>query len=468
MIRSTYKLSVDKNLIIFIALIFLFAFVSPPVSVAISYIAILYGVFYDNNFAIYYFVFFCSFQNILLLVCANRFGNLSTTLFALSKEILIYGVFVINYLTNKKRKSDKEYIFFFVYMFILLFSFMISDSSVYSRMVSVRELLLPVICLLFGLTVNVERIDIKKLCRCIIYIASVIAIVGLVEIFVLGNSFWDIMPIEQYQINKGTTFKLYNGVPLNYYTWDLYSITHKVERRLVSLLVDPLMTGHFLFLAFVLAGHHLEKGKSKIIIRIILFMAMILTLCKGVFVELLIYIAFKVIRRISYNQMVGLIRYGILGILVCIIPSYSLFERILPLSSIIIHMKAFITTFSNLIIMGAGLGTAGVLTNKLTGGMAQFGGESFFAVLYYQLGILGLVVFVSMVIYIETLLFRMYKNTKNEIYFSMAAVLLGIIIEGLFSESSISIVGTGLYFILPGMFINIYRLESREKIYAQN
>ena len=51
-----------------------------------------------------------------------------------------------------------------------------------------------------------------------------------------------------------------------------------------------------------------------------------------------------------------------------------------------------------------------------------------------------------------------------------AVLLISILAECLFSESSVSIVGTGLYFILPGLLLNkdIVETSEQEKFVIDN
>lgn len=127
-------------------------------------------------------------------------------------------------------------------------SFLLSDVKLFSKIISVRQLLLPFICFYYGANIKYEEHNMENITKIIVISGIVIGVFGIIETFVIGDSIWTALPMEQYQANKGTTFTFYNGVPLNYYTWDYYSVVGKPLRRMVSIFVDPLMTGHYLFL----------------------------------------------------------------------------------------------------------------------------------------------------------------------------------------------------------------------------
>lgn len=440
------------NLAVMLLIFFTLTYIFPQGCVALVYMGVIYGVVKNNKLTLYMFVVMCIFQNIILLLCAYRFSGTWTTLFTLSKEIMIYGCVVLAFIRKigSLKIKTKDYIFF-GYLIVLLIAFLTSDAGVYSRVVSLRSVLLPFICFYFGLMLNIDEESFKKVTKFIIKIAIIIAIFGLIERFVIGDSFWTSLPIERYQVNKGTTFKLYHGVPLNYYTWDYVSITHMVERRLVSLLVDPLMTGHFLFMAFVVAEYALFKSKKRTVIRALLLICSLLTLSKGVYVAVAIYIVISFLRKFTYKQMVTILAAGIVAICSLIGTLYEIFHKFMPTSSIIIHMNAFLSSFTKISFGGYGLGTAGVITNKLSGGEAEFGGESFIAVVMYQLGLPGLILFILFFLFVILFLLKKYKKTNNTLFFISAVMLISLLMESMFSESAVSIVGTGMYFVISGI-----------------
>ena len=263
-------------------------------------LAIKYIVQYNYK-TLYFFVCSALVQNIVLIIAANRFGSTWTTLFSLSKEVMLYGCVI--YSVIKNTKTPKYTVIWITFLIILGTSFVLSDADTYSKFISVRQMLLPFICFYFGKGLKIKNNEIKRIALIIIRASIVVGFIGILELLVLKNTVWVELPMQQYQINKGTTFSFYNGVPLNYYTWDYYTIVHAVARRLVSIFGDPLVTGHYLFLGFVLAGIYIEESVKKRIVQIFLLLCAILTLCKGMYVIFAVYCFMKLIKKRHIQQL---------------------------------------------------------------------------------------------------------------------------------------------------------------------
>ena len=122
----------------------------------------------------------------------------------------------------------------------------------------------------------------------------------------------------------------------------------------------------------------------------------------------------------------------------------------MPETSISIHYNGLINGLESAGLLGNGLGTAGVIAAVVSDTDVEVG-ESYIGVLSSQLGYIGLLNFLVIIyILIWRLIFK-YKITNNVLYYNMAAVILGMLLQTFFSESSISIVSTGLYFIFAGI-----------------
>lgn len=101
--------------------------------------------------------------------------------------------------------------------------------------------------------------------------------------------------------------------------------------------------------------------------------------------------------------------------------------------------------------------------------------ESFIGTLTVQTGYLGLFIFLCFWIYVFFKILKSGKILKNSFCYNSAILLLAVITESLFSESSISIVGTGMYFVFAGLSMKkVYKEENGllgmdcNKIVAEN
>ena len=122
-----------------------------------------------------------------------------------------------------------------------------------------------------------------------------------------------------------------------------------------------------------------------------------------------------------------------------------------PNSATIIHINGFIRGLSNLSVLGSGLGKAGTITGATTGtAKSLLAAESYIGVLIIQVGLVGFAFFAYSWFEVFRVMFKTMKIKKNSIVASICVELISVMIESLFSESAITIVGTGLTFILAG------------------
>lgn len=439
-----------KLVIIFTIIIPLCALIYPWAGVGIMLIASLYFALQNDYRTLLFFVCIVLIQNITLAVGANRFNSTTTTIYSICKEAMLYGCILCVFI--RKRKVPKYFLIFGIFLIILAGMFFYSSAGTYAKIVSLRQMLLPFVCFFFGKELSITNNKLNIIGKFIVYTGIVVGVLGILELYVWGDSVWDAIPLWQYQVNKGTTFQFRNDLPTNFTTYDLMPITGTMSRRLVSLFVDPLLTGHYLFIGFISADIFINKYKN--IIKSILFLCSALTLSKGVILGYLFYIGLKLLKKLSYKDIkkslgVGLVCGG--GGLVIL---YDLIMKYLPTSSTAIHMKGFIEGMTNISLFGNGLGKAGSITGVLTDSSKMLTAESYIGTLNVQMGYAGLIIFVVFWGYIIISLIRKGKLWEDKLCYNSAILLMFIITESLFSESSIAIVGTGLYFIFVGISMN--------------
>jgi O-antigen ligase len=105
----------------------------------------------------------------------------------------------------------------------------------------------------------------------------------------------------------------------------------------------------------------------------------------------------------------------------------------------------------NISLLGAGYGSTGY-NAIMMGAEADTGfAESFFATCIGQIGILGTLLLYVFIIIIGIDLFKRYRNQSRECDLISLILIVSVTLESLFSASAISMLGTGLYFILAGI-----------------
>ena len=423
--------------------------ISPWLAIVISVLlGLIYMIKSDYKFLVF-FVCFIFIQNLTLIAFADKFTPLTNSLFALSKEAILYLIIVKKvFFSQKKKKYPLLIALLLVFVALLGVSFITSSSSAYAKLLSIRQLLLPFVCFFFGFFSNLDRKEKCKLANLIVALGLIVSIIGLAEILYFKDNMWNTSLIEAYQFNKGTEFVLYNGVPLNFYTWDFVELFGKVTRRLVSVFADPLITGHFLFLCFVLVEH--SSMKCKNIYRIIFLVSSLLTFSKGVYICFAAYIGFAIIKRSSYKTLSRFLKGTLIAIALLIPVAWIVLNRVIPNSSTVIHINGFINGIIKSSVLGQGIGKAGVVLSAKTD-TERLTGESFVGVLSSQLGLAGLALYLFFFIFVTMNLLRRYKFKDNRFALSCAVLLTAVFLESFFSESSIGIIATGLYFTFAGL-----------------
>lgn len=443
------------------------AFVSPIISLIIVYITGLYLLFKKSNYKfLVFFICFIFIQNITLIVFADKFTTLTNGLFSLGKEIMLYLFVLKNFFSKKVKRLDKR-LFIITIAFVVLVtgSFVLSSASFYAKTISIRQLFLPFVCLYFGFFVKLTKRQKKRLFDLIIYFGIVVAILGLLEFFFIKDALWIKLPIAKYQANKGAEFDLYRGVPLNFYTWDFKGFFGVVVRRLVSIFGDPLITGHYLFMCFALVS--LSSFKSKKLLKFLFLITAILTFSKGVLVCLLVFIIANYLARIkNYKRFKKTIFILLVFSLIAFPVAVVLLNNIFPNSSIIIHLNGFINGLLNSSILGEGIGKAGVMVSVKTN-IERLTGESYIGVLSSQIGLVGLALYLAFMVLVLFILFRFFIIRHQRFIFVSVVLLASVVLESFFSESSVGIIATGLYFVFVGMNLRTMRIKKVKKRYGQ-
>ena len=263
---------------------------------------------------------------------------------------------------------------------------------------------------------------------------------GLLERFVMGDSFWLSLNINKYMDAKGFSAWIYsNGLPGNYYSADLYSFVGLI-RRLVGFLTDPLLTGHFLaFCTLILLFTSVYGTRKRNNIAIVLFSVVILlTLSKGAILIIAVGFVYKLWRNNrAFAFLAGIFA---LGALVFLIKGDFL-------STVSTHVGGLTSSLSIDYVFGKGLGTSGNYANLYGEGSAT-NGESYIGAIIGQMGLIGLIVFIYAIV---QLLKRIRYIDKSIVSYLVFAYIVGVLIESFVSESAINYVGSGVAFIFFGI-----------------
>lgn len=396
-----------------------------------------------------YFIVCTIFQNFLLIIMAPYISSFETTLIIILKELLVYGCAIIYFIEDRIIKMEVKDLLFIIFTLISIFQLM-RGGTVSLGITALRQIIIVFTCFYFGCSLRIK--DIEKSYSTILFYSIIVSIAGFVFFF-MSDQDWLNIGYAEFWKNKTKANMSYSFV--NFYTYDL-GIRLK---RIVSLFVDPLACSHFIGIAFLVV--FFTKKKNNYVAKIILTLALIMGITKSSVVLILSAVIIlnytkiksKILRKIFIMACLSI---GVAGLFVL---SGELSNLANP-TSIANHFFAFIYGLRNANLLGNGLGTTGY--NALIMGLDNYDSgynESFFALTVAQVGILGVIALYSFWIICIKNNYLAYRQTQNKYVMVTLILSIDLFIESLFSASSVSMLGTGLYCVLSGITYNVYKQE---------
>lgn len=451
------KTMIIVNVLLTMLGIFALSFGCPIVILLIYfYLSIYYG-FKNNEETIIAYIILAVFQNIILIIFSDNISNIENTIFSLMKEFMLYFALFVAIIRNYKNiKLDKLYILSILFILIIAISLLLTPASFISSIVSIRQFLIVILGLILGKSLKLNKKGKQKLLFYFIVVCIVLCVFGLIDLFITDNAIWKNLNFKQFLLNKhpNRLHQLYEGVTANFYTW----IGKLRLRRLVSITADPLATGHLLFLGLLLVIMRIySKLKDKIkaekkdyVILVLFFICSVLVLSKGVYMYMAITFLFLLYDRfgesISKKMFLFIIVMSATSVIVLILYSYIFVNGPTAITN---HVDGLLNGFKNATLLGNGLGTQGFAVSSFTGNRGTTS-ESFIGILIDQLGYVGFSVFVAIIFLIGYRMIKVYLECKDLSVLTATIVLVGMIGDMLFSESSVSAIGTMIYFIFIG------------------
>ncbi|SDP75366.1 hypothetical protein SAMN05216366_14815 [Selenomonas ruminantium] len=414
----------------------IFQLIIVVISIPILLFFIPYCIKNRNLKSLKYLTIVLLFQNILSLFASNAISGSLGKIIILYKDIILWGIVILYTISSLKiRYAIIPLLFFCIY---LLLEFLQGSVDMYTRLVCFRQLLTPVILIIYGRALKLRQCDIYDYTRFLIKLGLYQAVFGLVERLVLGDEFWISLNISTLFDNKGFSKWAMSGLPGNYYSFDFYLLIGEGVKRLVGITTDPLLTAHYLALCLVfliITGK--EYCKNIKIAFFFILVATVLTLSKGGM--LIIVVAYICLLR-EKSKKISYVAFMVVALGLFVLIQNNL------LRTLAIHILGITSAFENVSMFGNGIGTAGNLASL--GGGSITAGESFWGLILGQLGVFGLILFVFM---ISAVLKAALKYNKEKICYAVIIYVIAVMIEGIVSESAINYVGSGCGFIMLGV-----------------
>jgi hypothetical protein len=390
-------------------------------------------------------------QNIMLIIFSNFINKTTFNILILTKELFVGLTIVIGIYYKKLKKILLGDYIAIVFLLVLGVYALISTQNLQTRLVNFRQLSVPFLLYGFGRVIGYNKEKLFKVYNIILIIGTVLFIFGLIE-YLSGDAFWVSLGIKNFTALKGFEKWSNNlGIPKNFYAWDIYELTKILPRRMVSLLAEPISLGYYfnLCLIILLYNPKIYTNKKITIAQLIIFLlGTVLTFTKGSFM----FVGIIILGYIYYIKEMKKVTYITTGITVFIGTAILVFGR--GVTSINNHLKGLMHNFENITFFGKGLGYSGNYAKLYSKTKGLGAGESFIGTLAGQIGLLGMILFLAFFIYLIYVWIKDGRKSLGLIVVSTITLLL----QSFISESAISFIGTGIYFVLMGIYYT-YSLE---------
>jgi hypothetical protein len=302
--------------------------------------------------------------------------------------------------------------------------------------------MIPIVAYYFGASLKLETKDIKKILMCLVSLAFVLALFGIVLYFV-DESIWNAIGFNRFWQNKTGLSASYT----NFYTFDF---GFKLK-RCVSVLADPLALAHILGCALVML--FTKNVDSNRCIKYVIFLAFIGTYSKSAYLLIVLSVAINWYLK-EKRSVIRWIIVVITFILGAVLISSSASD-ISNNSSAGIHFSSLMYGLNNMTLFGKGIGNVGY--NASLSGLTNYDAaynESFFATCIGQIGLIGTILLYSFIILQIMNILTKYRASQKIFYRAILIMLFTVMCESLVSASAISMIGTSMYFILSGIAEN--------------
>lgn len=448
---------------LFLIFILLFAIVFSVLAksgfafLVVEILLLIYCFTQSGVVSIEYYILLTIVQNIVLVLLAPYISSMTTNLIIIIKECIIYIGALKYWIKNKFNRINKIDVWFILFCMISVLSIVVNKINIYVGLYSLRQFLVPFLCYYFGCGIEYKDKNklIKEISRFLIYISIIVAIVSWMIYTKDPDTFWTGIGYKEYYLNKYNTLKSFST--MNFYTFDLgYRM-----KRFTSIFVDPLAFAHFVVvpILILLYGYKRQLGGLKIFF--ILTACVCLSKYHVIVLAVIVFIFFyQKSKSQAGRAFYKVVMIACVGVIFVMLSNYS--SSLTENTSIGNHFNSFSYGLENISLLGKGIGS-GSWTAYATGAaniVEGDYGESLFSTMMVQVGVLGLIPFYVFIAVILLKLYRVYSNNLSPQYIICFILILSVCIETLVSASSISMLGTGIYFILAGVVSNMLGKEN--------
>lgn len=429
-----------------------------------SYVNISVGK-YNTNVIPKMAIIFLLMQNVGIGLGANIAGNTSGSL-SLVSQIPSLFVVISAFFVLLRRKINKLDLVFGIYAVIVVLYAFVEPGMWGAKGVYVRNFLIFYLAFIIGAYYLKDK-DLKEdFIAFVLKLAVAAGIFGIVGI-IFGKPFYDIMGVDEVYIARKSDVFI-NGLPGNFFT--LFG--GKWVSRLASFYFEPVNFSYFMAFSVILAA---TERKWKVFA--FLLICEVLTFGKGgwlvMFASAGCIIAHIIIEKIFKNwdirKVKNLVIGGITGGIIVVGTVFYLF--LTDIFGGYLHFYGIITGIKEILKwpLGYGLGTAGNLVRNFSDSRAFEISETGMVSMGYQIGIIGMIMFVAILVMISI---RASQNCESKIkeagkkdFLSILSIYLPIIlaIVFVFQENTFGPQCIVPYMIMQGAFNNESDNDNKEQ-----
>lgn len=361
--------------------------------------------------------------------------------------LFIYGFTRIKHRNNKYFKALVFYLIWVVFEFII--GITLGGASIFNVAAAARGFVLLPCFFVIGYTIKNKDYFMKKLTRFLGVFLLVVALIGIFEyvldIMIGTKSFWtNTIGFTKYFTDiKDQGDMLYMGLPGNFYGYS--NGVFFSQKRLVSLWGGPLTSAYVLLLPLIYYFVKIINEHKGYIPFLIYFVAIILTYTRAI---ILISIFMILSLFIFYKRHYKLLLILIPAIGVFIGVRFNAIIDFLYDGSTIGHINNVVESFRQVNILGTGFGTFG--------GRSSIGTENTYLTCLGQTGILGLILYLALNLYLAKRLRIIYLLKKDNLALALYVVQLSYLITGFISEQLTASTTMMPFYIISGFYVAKY------------
>ena len=376
-----------------------------------------------------------------------------------SKDIMMVALFLYALFFRLNNRNNKYYRLLMIYLIWIFIMFVVgitSGSPLLNAAASVRGFMLLPCYFVIGFSIkNKERFS-KKAKGFIETFLTIVAIIGILEyvldLLIGTKGFWiHTIGIGNFITDiKNQGDRLVSGLPGNFYGYS--NGVFFTQKRLVSLWGGPLTAGYVLMIPFVYFLIQIINEKRGFIKFLINATAIVLTYTRAM-ILLCALIAFILI--VFYKKKYKLLLIVIPVAATIIAWKYDRIITFLFDGSTTGHISNVITSLKHINILGLGFGQFG--------GYSSIGTESTYLSCLGQMGILGLVLYLLMNIYLAKKLRIIYLMNKDNLALTLYLAQVIYLLSGFISEQLLAATTMMPFYIISGSYIGYYFYCEMEK-----